>query len=644
MKIIGWNCRSLTRNKILYINYLIETHNPDYFIIWETWLDSKPSFINQNYELYQTKFSRYQGVWIIARKNSINKIHINDEHYIIAIESKINGRTQIIIGVYFRQNNKHKILAQTSKLIKRINKTYANQEIVLFWDLNPDCKFTPELIEKTLNLKCSLANKIMTTRVQKRVDEINESTLDFFFSSQQIQSLEKLEKFESDHYPIKAEIKITGMMRKTKKNLTIMKTVINETKIRDFIKNSEWPTYFDKKYSRQLTSNKLIIRPTIKLQNEANNIFKKGIKWEMKQIHLGDACKENFKNYTKNLNLQCTKDSAKFYKIINSLIKYKIRGKITKGITQGNEIMVGKEKNEIIINYFKKKLYDGPKITPAIESNGIFDFRVNIRRGLDWCATNKAAGLDGIPGELYKITKINELLLERLQLHFTEYTRCMSVPDYFMKAKLILISKDGTEYPKIDETRPISILPTITKVFELTILHFLEQATLSPKFWNDQRGFRKGNSTLNNINDVLQTFRDLQTKRKYNKNIKPAILFFDFKKAYDSISRNILLKKLRDFEIPINIINLISTMLKKFTLIYENSEIKTYRGLVQGSVLSPLLFNLYINDLLLSYRNIGIFTRAYADDIIWIWNSIEELKIATAIMKKLDKRKWNWNK
>ena len=58
----------------------------------------------------------------------------------------------------------------------------------------------------------------------------------------------------------------------------------------------------------------------------------------------------------------------------------------------------------------------------------------------------------------------------------------MSIPDYFMKAKLILISKDGTEYPKLDKFRPISILPTITKVFDLSILHFFEQATLLPMF------------------------------------------------------------------------------------------------------------------------------------------------------------------
>ena len=88
---------------------------------------------------------------------------------------------QFIIGIYFKQNYKQEIRTQTNNFIKRIKKTYENPEIFLFWDLNPDTKFTPELIEKTLNLKFWPQNKIVKTRQQKRLDVINESTLDFFF-------------------------------------------------------------------------------------------------------------------------------------------------------------------------------------------------------------------------------------------------------------------------------------------------------------------------------------------------------------------------------------------------------------------------------------------------------------------------------
>ena len=74
---------------------------------------------------------------------------------------------------------------------------------------------------------------------------------------------------------------------------------------------------------------------------------------------------------------------------------------------------------------------------------------------------------------MYKNEELREELKTRLAKHFKEYIFKGEVPKYFMISRLLLISKTKDEYPEINNTRPISILPTITKMFEASILHNL---------------------------------------------------------------------------------------------------------------------------------------------------------------------------
>ena len=61
-----------------------------------------------------------------------------------------------------------------------------------------------------------------------------------------------------------------------------------------------------------------------------------------------------------------------------------------------------------------------------------------------------------------------------------------------MEAKLVLLSKDNSHYPPIEWTRPISILPAIAKIFELSIMNNLIKAIDLKLFNRHQRGFVKG--------------------------------------------------------------------------------------------------------------------------------------------------------
>ena len=123
---------------------------------------------------------------------------------------------------------------------------------------------------------------------------------------------------------------------------------------------------------------------------------------------------------------------------------------------------------------------------------------------------------------------------------------------------------------------------------------------------------------------------------KTNKTNKdsPTLVFFDFNKAYDSVPRDKLTHKLITIGTPCNIVKLINNMLKNFTLSISNETIRTHKGLIQGSVLSPILFNIFINYLMIIFQTNKIETRAYADDIICIWSNLSQVKQAILIMKQ----------
>ena len=133
---------------------------------------------------------------------------------------------------------------------------------------------------------------------------------------------------------------------------------------------------------------------------------------------------------------------------------------------------------------------------------------------------------------------------------------------------------------------------------------------------------------MNNKKDVLKLSKNM----KSNKTLKdsPTFVFFDFNKAYDSVP----IDKHITIGTPCNIVELINSMLKKFTLSIGSEIIRTHKGLIQGSVLSPILFNIFTNDLMIIFQSNKIETRAYADDIIWVWSNLSQAKQAILIMKQ----------